>query len=78
MKKEASEGKLGPGQGQGLDSRKVMTYRNTNKRVTKLIRLGLIEDRKPDASTYTVNVHGRKDYKVTMKGQHTLVNGPLL
>jgi hypothetical protein len=46
--------------------RKVMTYRNNNKRVIRLAQLGLIEETRsnPDA----VNLHGRKDYKITMKG----------
>jgi hypothetical protein len=44
----------------------VMTYKNINKRVIKLSRRGLIKEIKP--SPYTVNLHGRKDYKLTMKG----------
>lgn len=51
--------------------RKVMTYRNNNKRVIKLAQLGLIEEIKPDV--HTVNIHGRKDYKVTMKGMEQLI-----
>lgn len=46
--------------------KKVMTYRNNNKRVINLAQLGLIEEMRPDA--YTVNIHGRKDYKLTEKG----------
>ena len=67
MKKTAKE------QGQ---ERKVMTYRNNNKRVIKLANLGLIKEIKQSANDpmHTVNIHGRKDYRVTMKGQNTLVN----
>jgi hypothetical protein len=53
----------------GLE-RKLMTYRNNNKRVIRLARLGLIEEMKPDM--HTVNIHGRKDYKVTEKGMEQL------
>lgn len=51
--------------------RKVMTYRNINKRVIKHAKLGLIEEIKPDA--HTINIHGRKDYKVTTKGLKHLI-----
>jgi hypothetical protein len=62
MKKETEK--------KGLE-RKVMTYRNNNKRVIRLAKLGLIEEIKPDA--HTVNIHGRRDYKVTMKGLKYLI-----
>ena len=52
--------------------KKVMTYKNINKRVIKLANLGVIEEIKPDA--YTVNLHGRKDYKLTIKGLPYLVD----
>jgi hypothetical protein len=48
------------------DKQYVMTYKNINKRVIKLSRLGLVEGIK--SSPYTVNIHGRRDYKLTMKG----------
>ena len=64
MKKAAKE------QGQ---ERKVMTYRNNNKRVIKLADLGLIKEIKPDV--HNINIHGRKDYKVTTKGLKHLAYG---
>jgi hypothetical protein len=60
MKKEAKEKKL---------DRKVMTYRNTNKRVVRLSRLGLLEENKPEV----YSVHGKRDYKLTMKGLEQLI-----
>ena len=65
MKKEAKDGK------RDASSRKVMTYRNTNKRVIRLAKLELLEEIKPDSNT--VNIHGRKDYKVTTKGLKHLI-----
>lgn len=63
MKKEAREKNL---------DRKVMTYRNINKRVIKLAKLGLIEEvTEPDV--HAVNIHGRKDYKITVKGLECLI-----
>jgi hypothetical protein len=53
-------------------TKKIMTYKNINKRVVKLANLGVIEEIKPDA--YTVNLHGRKDYKLTIKGLPYLVH----
>jgi hypothetical protein len=58
MKKEAKEG-------QRNAEKKVMTYININKRITELAKMGLLEEIKPDM--HTVNIHGRKDYKVTVK-----------
>jgi hypothetical protein len=51
--------------------KKVMTYRNTNKRVTRLVKLGLLEEIKSDA--YMVNIHGRKDFRVSKKGIKQLI-----
>jgi len=62
MKKEAKE---------RANGKKVMAYININKRVTELARMGLLEELKPDE--HAVNIHGRKDYKVTMKGMEQLV-----
>jgi hypothetical protein len=62
MKKEAREKNL---------DRKVMTYRNINKRVVKLAKLGLIEEIKPDIQT--INIHGRKDYRITVRGLESLI-----
>ena len=59
MKKEARDGKRDI-------NRKVMTYRNINKRVIRLAKLGLLEEIKPDV--HTVNIHGRKDYEVSKTG----------
>lgn len=49
-----------------------MTYRNNNKRVIRLAQLGLIEEIKT-APHNVVNIHGRKDYKVTRKGLKHLI-----
>lgn len=49
------------------NKKSVMTYKNINKRVIKLSKRGLIEEiKQPDPNT--INLHGRKDYKLTMKG----------
>jgi hypothetical protein len=48
------------------DKKSVMTYKNINKRVIKLSRRRFVEEIKPSPST--INLHGRKDYKLTMKG----------
>jgi hypothetical protein len=63
MKKEAKEGKN--------PDKKVMTYININKRITELTKMELLEIIRPDA--YVVNIHGRKDYKVTEKGLPHLI-----
>lgn len=62
MKKEAKDGN---------SNRKVMTYRNINKRVLRLAKVGLLEEIKADS--HTVNIHGRKDYKVSMTGLSCLM-----
>jgi len=62
MKKEAKE---------RTDGKKVMAYININKRVTELAKMELLEELKPDS--HTVNIHGRKDYKLTMKGLEGLI-----
>ncbi len=54
------------------EGRKVMTYRNNNKRVIRLAELGLIDEIRSGAPN-TVNLHGRKDYKVTRKGLEQLL-----
>lgn len=59
MKKEAGENRTG----------KVMTYRNTNKRVVRLSNLRLLEEIKPRV----YSVHGKKDYRLTMKGLEELI-----
>lgn len=48
------------------DKKSVMTYKNINKRVIRLSRRRLIEEIRPNPNT--VNLHGRKDYKLTQKG----------
>lgn len=63
MKKESRE--------KNLDI-KVMTYRNINKRVIKLAKLGLIEE-ETKLDVHAVNIHGRKDYKITTKGLECLI-----
>jgi hypothetical protein len=50
---------------------KVMAYINVNKRVTRLVKAGFLEEIRP--GSYTVNIHGRKDYKVTVKGMVQLI-----
>jgi hypothetical protein len=62
MKKEAKE---------KASDKKVMAYININKRISELARMGLLEEIKPDAQT--VNIHGRRDYKVTKKGMEQLL-----
>jgi hypothetical protein len=64
MKKEAKDGN-------NNNNRKVMTYRNTNKRVLRLAKVGLLEEIK--SNPHTVNIHGRKDYKVSMTGLSCLM-----
>ena len=72
MKKTAAAFKGNVGAESKIESKKVMTYRNNNKRVIRLAQLGLIEEIKP--SPHTVNIHGRKDYKVTQKGMEQLAS----
>ncbi|MPZ06624.1 MAG: hypothetical protein GEU26_09450 [Nitrososphaeraceae archaeon] len=62
MKKEAKE---------STGSKKVMAYININKRVTELTKMEFLEELKPDLNT--VNIHGRRDYKITMKGLEQLI-----
>jgi hypothetical protein len=50
---------------------KAMGYKNVNKRITKLLKAGFLEEIKPDS--YTVNIHGRKDYKLTVDGMEQVI-----
>jgi hypothetical protein len=63
MTKESKEGRR---------TKKVMTYRNINKRVIRLAKLGLIQEIKVD-DPHSVNIHGRKDYKITLKGLECII-----
>jgi hypothetical protein len=48
-----------------------MGYKNVNKRMVRLCEAGFLEEIKPDA--YTVNIHGRKDYKLTVNGMEQVI-----
>lgn len=48
-----------------------MAYKNIIERLTSLVKAGLIEETKE--SNLNPNTHGRKDYKVTMKGMELLI-----
>lgn len=63
MKKEVRE--------KGQDEKRVMSYVNINKKISELVRMGLLEELKP--SPYSVNVHGRKDYSITKDGIQHLI-----
>lgn len=67
MKKKAKE---------KASDKRVMAYININKRITELANMGLLEEIKPNV--HTVNIHGRKDYKVTLKGLGRLMLQPIL
>jgi hypothetical protein len=47
-----------------------LTYKNVGKRFVKLANHGIIEEVKLDIE----NIHGRKDYKITMKGFEILLS----
>lgn len=46
---------------------------SVNKRVRKLAKTGFLEQLKPVNDLYTLNTHGRKDYKITMQGMKQLI-----
>jgi hypothetical protein len=50
-----------------------LAYININKRVRKLAKGEYLEQLKPVKDLYTLNIHGRKDYKITMKGMRQLI-----
>lgn len=51
------------------NSPKALAYKNINKRTVNLFRAGYLEEIKIDL----VNMHGRKDYKVTIDGMEQLI-----